>query len=739
MKIIRQTNEILGRGDSTVLRAKRRIPATESSAFYKMPHICRDRRPRRSVKILGLDVPKSFPFSGQCNKIGVSNPDFVLDRPGGRSLHNGCNFHLSALDYNNGDGIQYTYDEKGRLIQQVYEDGVAVTYQYDNDGALASVTDSSSGITTRYFYDYTGRATKYTETGEDFSHTVAYTYNSDNNLSQLVETVNGTTYTTSYTYDKDNRITAKTTNGITEEYTYDALGRLTQQVIKNGDAVQQTKTYTYKSGTSGTSSQIATYTVASGAYSVTYTYQYDDNGNIISISDGSSLLTYAYDSANQIIRENTTSDDYTKVWTYDNAGNILTATEYDYSTGALGFQRDTVQYSYNDDSWGDLLTAFDGKQITYDEIGNPLTKGSTTYTWEHGRQLKSLSDGGETWTYTYNADGLRTGRTNGQRTYTYVYSGSQLTQMTVDGYTLEFGYDAKGTPLTLRFNNTLYYYITNIQGDVVGLQNTSGEKVLIYEYSAWGQVLYTNSADIPLSLNPLRYRGYVYDVETDLYYLQSRYYDPQMGRFLNADVVMDTETSNGFNIFAYVGNNPVLFVDYTGYGRTYVIYYDNPGSGFETQAENSPYYDPNDKDIYMIGVTTRQDFIDAWNNMEGRIDHVYLYLHGGKGVLYFSDGSLTFSGKVNFSKLNPIKVQDNVFLLSCKGGAGKPGNNVAWLLARLTKTDVYACTGSVSYSKIFGEYYARKALDFGFFKTFYYQKKYIFWGKKVARSLPGMW
>ena len=90
--------------------------------------------------------------------------------------------------------------------------------------------------------------------------------------------------------------------------------------------------------------------------------------------------------------------------------------------------------------------------------------------------------------------------------------------------------------------------------------------MLIYEYSAWGQVLYTNSADIPLSLNPLRYRGYVYDVETDLYYLQSRYYDPQMGRFVNGDVFPSTgQGYTGNNVYVYCGNSPVTRLDTGGY------------------------------------------------------------------------------------------------------------------------------------------------------------------------------
>ena len=141
----------------------------------------------------------------------------------------------------------------------------------------------------------------------------------------------------------------------------------------------------------------------------------------------------------------------------------------------------------------------------------------------------------------------------------------------------------------------------------------------------------------------------------------------------------------------------------------------------------------------MISVTSNQDFIDAWNSMSGTIDYVYLYLHGGKGVLYFKGESLSFSGNQSFSSLNSKKVKKGVYLFSCKGGAGGEGDNVAWMFAKLTSSKVYACTGSISYSKIFGKYYARKAWDWGIIKTFYYQKRYIFWGADVAKSVAGQW
>ena len=164
-------------------------------------------------------------------------------------------------------------------------------------------------------------------------------------------------------------------------------------------------------------------------------------------------------------------------------------------------------------------------------------------------------------------DGLRTQRTDGTKTYSYVYNGGTLSQMTVGSDTLTFTYDASGRPLALDYNGTTYYYVTNLQGDVTAILNTSGTAVVTYTYDAWGNPL-TVAGDLATTLgtlNPLRYRGYVYDTETELYYLQSRYYDPEVGRFINADGLVSTgQGILGNNMFAYCGNNPAIFSDPTG-------------------------------------------------------------------------------------------------------------------------------------------------------------------------------
>ena len=162
---------------------------------------------------------------------------------------------------------------------------------------------------------------------------------------------------------------------------------------------------------------------------------------------------------------------------------------------------------------------------------------------------------------------MRTKRTNGSNTYNYTYYGSQLTHMTYGSNVLHFYYDASGKPLSVVYNGVTYYYVLNLQGDVVALLDSTGDMAVEYRYDAWGR-LRDVSGDMEFTLglhNPLRYRGYVYDRETELYYLQSRYYNPEIGRFINADSLVSTgQGILGCNMFAYCNNDPVNEYDPSG-------------------------------------------------------------------------------------------------------------------------------------------------------------------------------
>ena len=126
----------------------------------------------------------------------------------------------------------------------------------------------------------------------------------------------------------------------------------------------------------------------------------------------------------------------------------------------------------------------------------------------------------------------------------------------------------------MEYNGTKYWYDKNLQGDVVDIRNSTGTLIARYVYDAWGnhrQITDSSGNDVSAdtshiaNINPFRYRGYYYDVETGWYYLNARYYDPNVGRFLSPDVILGANGGlQGYNLFAYCNNNPVMFADPSG-------------------------------------------------------------------------------------------------------------------------------------------------------------------------------
>ena len=156
------------------------------------------------------------------------------------------------------------------------------------------------------------------------------------------------------------------------------------------------------------------------------------------------------------------------------------------------------------------------------------------------------------------------------KAFSLVYNGSSLVYLTIttteysESPVVETLYFGNGT---VTYNDVVYYYVTNLQGDVVAILDTTGTAVVEYTYDAWGNILTTTGsmANTLGMANPLTYRGYVYDAESSLYYLQSRYYNANVGRFINADILVSTGHGLlGNNMFAYCLNSPVYRADATG-------------------------------------------------------------------------------------------------------------------------------------------------------------------------------
>lgn len=507
------------------------------------------------------------------------------------------NGNLLKTTYGNGDEISYTYDAYDRLISASNGDGVLATYIYNKKGMPAKAVDASSGLTTFYEYDIYGNLVNESSFGQNsIFYYDSYTDSEGHKVQRT--NINGTVKTVTKSEDSEGNSVLNNDGWIVSKV-IDGLDRTqTIKTAPSGDTNAFTTDYTYIPGqeTNAATELVASITQKYGNTNLAqYSYTYDGNGNITTVKEnGTKVAQYVYDEANQLISAADGKEKTFTFYTYDTAGNITNVTAKNLSTSGWypTTEISSTDYTYGDTSWKDKLTSYDGQSITYDEIGNSLTyRDGMTMTWLNGRQLASLSKGNTQVTYRYDANGMRTAKTvnntaiDQTRETKYYYDSNQklIAIYGLFGNIMHFYYDGDGKINSMSYAGEMYYYVTNLMGDVTKLLKSDGTVAANYEYDAWGKLLSVTDANgktIGSSMhiglmNPFRYRGYVYDDETGLYYLQSRYYDPTTGRFLNADhstiLKVAGSKANGCNLFLYCFNNPVNYSDPSGYVAANII------------------------------------------------------------------------------------------------------------------------------------------------------------------------
>ena len=490
---------------------------------------------------------------------------------------------LTATTYGNGAKISSRYDDFNRVTGVVYGEETAPRYEYDYNakGQVGRVRDNLLNRMTQSEYDLANRPVrvKTAEAGQHvYTGQVAYD-NVYGNLSEFTEKVgeNRQEFGTKFGYDDENRPTSLTysmgaaTIGQSTT-TIDKLNRTTFSTVKLGSKTF-TSEYHFAAGGYGTGS------VTNLVASITQPgcncgYGYDDNGNIASATLNGKWTGYTYDALGQLIQVNDRSDTRsgengtTWKYTYDLGGNILKKERFAYADTTNPLE--TVTYTYGDANWRDKLTAVNGNAIRYDAIGNPLNDGTWTYTWQNGRQLQKMQKSGVTAEFVYNADGLRVQKTVNGVVTKYTLHGKNVVHMTSGTDELHFFYDAQNRPAVVVYNGVPYAYVKSLQGDIVAILDENGNTVVSYGYDAWGAPLWCTGelAETLGKVQPFRYRGYVFDEETGFYYVSSRYYDPEIGRFISPDTTdVLTATPMGLtdkNLYAYCDNNPVVRVDHGG-------------------------------------------------------------------------------------------------------------------------------------------------------------------------------
>ena len=490
---------------------------------------------------------------------------------------------LTATTYGNGAKVSSRYDDFNRVTGVVYGEETAPRYEYDYNakGQVARVRDNLLNRTTQSEYDLANRPVrvKTAEAGQHvYTGQVAYD-NVYGNLSEFTEKVgeNRQEFGTKFGYDDENRPASLTYSASGKEIgqsttTIDKLNRTTFSAVKLGSKTF-TSEYHFAAGGYGTGS------VTNLVASITQPgcncgYGYDDNGNIASATLNGKWTGYTYDALGQLIQVNDHSDTRsgengtTWKYTYDLGGNILKKERFAYADTTTPLE--TVTYEYGDANWRDKLTAVNGNDIAYDAIGNPLNDGTWTYTWQNGRQLQKMQKAGVTAEFVYNADGLRVQKMVNGVVTKYTLHGKNVVHMTSGADELHFFYDAQNKPAVVIFNGIAYAYLYDLQGDVIGLVDNNGTQMVSYTYDAWGKMLSKTGtlASTLGTIQPFRYRGYALDEETELYYNQSRFYNPSIARFITADttgvLTASLKSLTEKNLFAYCDNNPVMRKDIDG-------------------------------------------------------------------------------------------------------------------------------------------------------------------------------
>ena len=479
------------------------------------------------------------------------------------------------------EGLLYTYDAFSR-ITNIYDDTLGgfnpnTSYTYDYYSDLQSINVESNGLSLSLTRDIYHRVvTKNYSLNNSGLYTLSYTYYTKPGLGNAI---------------KESEISYGSASvGVIDNV--DDFSRLTSQSISFGN-YSFNKSIDYYTG--GPNNSLTNGMVKSVTYEdflpypLKDTYSYDAHGNIIQVirTIANSLfgqIDYIYDTFSRLVRENNPFLNKTYIYLYDSKGNFFYKKEYSYSTSQnLSNAINTWTYQY-DTNFPNRLIKFNNQDIEYDAIGNPTLYKGKTMSWTRGTLLSQVIDGGITINLTYDGFKQRVSKivnniitnylyidkqllreTKGNQTTTYLYSHSGVIGFVLSGYSSSL--------------NGIYFYEKNIMQDVESIRNSNNQIVAIYQYDAWGnhKVLNPNRTENTSptfigNINPIRYRSYYYDTDLKMYWLTTRYYDPEVGRFISPDhySYLDYKKLHGLNLYAYSKNNPVMYYDPSGHWHIFV-------------------------------------------------------------------------------------------------------------------------------------------------------------------------
>lgn len=497
------------------------------------------------------DIPASLPLTTMRNARGATweitynhrGQPLETRNPLGDVAREGYDGRGNRVERRFPDGatVRMTYDLANRLTERRLTEDASDRYSYDAAGNL--ITASNANVTYQFTYDERNLVTGILDSR--FPAPILFAYDS---VGRRVRRTDPEGRATEYIYDARGLLSSiRNPAGLTTRYRYDAAGRVVGIDFANGTNAS----YQWDSG--GRMLSIAYSAGATVRERVTY--EYDQEGNRVSMTDASGRHQYVYDASARLTRA-THPDQPEEQYSYDAAGNrtashrdaSLTYDAADRLTGAAGF--------------------------AYDRRGNVVARSGQTLSYDNLRRLTGVVSQSGAVSYSYDPFGRRIAKNvNGQVTQ-YVYDGDQiLAEYSGDGrltarYTHGVGNDI---PLIMERDldssgsfesGELYFYQADGLGSIRALADSAGEVVERYRYDAFGNLAQGTAG---AAGNPFLFTAREWDAEIGLYYYRARHYDPAYGRFLQADALWNLSSPDTLNRYTYVGNNPVNFVDPGGH------------------------------------------------------------------------------------------------------------------------------------------------------------------------------
>ena len=602
---------------------------TKSDKAGKVTTFCYDNADRVTSMIDPAQKTTAYEYNGRSQMTAVVDPltqryEFLYD-PWGRLTQEKKGTATMSLVYDaagnrsqrtgyNGAITNYSYDALNRLTTTSYPDTTSATYGYDVLSRITTATNPSGTVTVAY--DNRGRVSSVTDV---FGQVTSYAYDASSNRTQL--SLNASTQAT-YQYDVINRLTQITDNAsLNTTFVYDANNKLTSRTLPNGVV----STYEYDG-----LNRLTRLKHMKGANTLAdFQYQLSTADNITQMTDGAGAHNYTYDSLDRLTAATHPGGQSNESYTYDDVGN-RTASHQGSSYTYQAFNR---------------LVSANGTSAGYDTNGSQLSKtdagGSWTYDWDFENRLKQASlSGGVVVNYSYDALGRRVQRSSSVNgTTRFLYDGADVVRdldasnATLSEYLNGLGVDHK---LRQTVAASASYFIADHLGSTRALADSTGSITSSIAYDSFGNV---SAGSVPTRYT---YTGREFDPDTGQMFYRAREYNPYAGRFMSEDPI---GLRGGINLYAYVGNNPVRFLDPSGTQA-------RSDRSFHSGEKSPTSGKPLSNDLTKAG--------DMWCALDGF--NPWLSLDAGAGVHVLS----AFGGNAGAGvKVNPVTLELCFYVRTC--------------------------------------------------------------------------